>query len=296
MRIDLSDEVSGAVHFDRPIVALESTVIAQGLPYPTNIETALRLETAVREGGAIPATVAVLGGRIKAGLTREEIEHLARSESVRKASIRDLPIAIAGKLDCATTVATTTFIARKAGIRVFATGGIGGVHRGPLPDISADLPQLAENPIIVVCSGAKAVLDLPATREWLETHGVPVIGWRCSEFPAFFSRSSGLGVDVRLEKASDVAKIAEARGELGLPQALLVVNPVPEAEEIPRAEAERLIADALSEAAAKRITGKAITPFLLSELAAKSSGRTMQANIALLESNARVAAEIAAAL
>ncbi|HMS11274.1 MAG TPA: pseudouridine-5'-phosphate glycosidase, partial [Pyrinomonadaceae bacterium] len=153
MRIDLSDEVSGAVHFDRPIVALESTVIAQGLPYPTNIETALRLETAVREGGAIPATVAVLGGRIKAGLTREEIEHLARSESVRKASIRDLPIAIAGKLDCATTVATTTFIARKAGIRVFATGGIGGVHRGPLPDISADLPQLAENPIIVVCSG-----------------------------------------------------------------------------------------------------------------------------------------------
>lgn len=296
MRIDLSDEVSGAVHFDRPIVVLESTVIAQGLPYPTNIETALKLEAIVREGGAIPATVAVLGGRIKAGLGREEIEHLARSESVRKASIRDLPIAIAGKLDCATTVATTTFIARKAGIRVFATGGIGGVHRGSLPDISADLPQLAENPIIVVCSGAKAVLDLPATREWLETHGVPVIGWRCSEFPAFFSRSSGLGVDVRLEKASDVAKIAEARSELGLQQALLVVNPVPEADEIPRADAERLIGDALSEAAAKRITGKAITPFLLSELAAKSSGRTMKANIALLESNARVAAEIAAAL
>lgn len=296
MRIDLSDEVSGAVHFDRPIVALESTVIAQGLPHPQNIETALRLEAIVREGGSIPATVAVLGGRIKAGLSREEIEHLARSENVRKASIRDLPIAVAGKLDCATTVATTTFIARKAGIRVFATGGIGGVHRGPLPDISADLPQLAENPIIVVCSGAKAVLDLPATREWLETHGVPVIGWRCSEFPAFFSRSSGLGVDVRLEKASDVAKIAEARGELGLQQALLVVNPVPEADEIPRAEAERLIGDALQEAVAKRITGKAITPFLLSELAEKSSGRTMKANIALLESNARVAAEIAAAL
>lgn len=296
MRIDLSDEVSGAVHFDRPIVALESTVIAQGLPHPQNIETALRLEAIVREGVAIPATVAVLGGRIKAGLNIEEIEHLARSENVRKASVRDLPIAIAGKLDCATTVATTTFIARKAGIRVFATGGIGGVHRGSLPDISADLPQLAENPIIVVCSGAKAVLDLPATREWLETHGVPVIGWRCSEFPAFFSRSSGLGVDVRLEKASDVAKIAEARSELGLQQALLVVNPVPEADEIPRAEAERLIADALKEAAAKRITGKAITPFLLSELAEKSSGRTMRANIALLESNARVAAEIAAAL
>ncbi|MBX3297639.1 MAG: pseudouridine-5'-phosphate glycosidase [Acidobacteria bacterium] len=296
MRIDLSDEVSGAVHFDRPIVALESTVIAQGLPFPTNIETALRLEAIVREVGAVPATVAVLGGRIKAGLNIEEIEHLAKSENVRKASIRDLPIAIAGKLDCATTVATTTFIARKAGIRVFATGGIGGVHRGSLPDISADLPQLAENPIIVVCSGAKAVLDLPATREWLETHGVPVIGWRCSEFPAFFSRSSGLGVDVRLEKASDVAKIAEARGELGLQQALLVVNPVPEADEIPRAEAERLIADALGEAAAKRITGKTITPFLLSELAEKSSGRTMRANIALLESNARVAAEIALAL
>lgn len=296
MRIDLSDEVSGAVHFDRPIVALESTVIAQGLPFPTNIETALRLEAIVREVGAVPATVAVLGGRIKAGLNIEEIEHLAKSENVRKASIRDLPIAIAGKLDCATTVATTTFIARKAGIRVFATGGIGGVHRGSLPDISADLPQLAENPIIVVCSGAKAVLDLPATREWLETHGVPVIGWRCSEFPAFFSRSSGLGVDVRLEKASDVAKIAEARGELGLQQALLVVNPVPEADEIPRAEAERLIADALGEAAAKRITGKTITPFLLSELAEKSSGRTMRANIALLESNARVAAEIALVL
>ncbi len=296
MRIDLSDEVSGAVHFDRPIVALESTVIAQGLPYPQNIETALKLESIVREAGAIPATVAILGGRIKAGLTREELEHLAKSESVRKASIRDLAIAIAGKLDCATTVATTAFIARNAGIRVFATGGIGGVHRGGLSDISADLPQLAANPIIVVCSGAKAVLDLAATREWLETHGVPVIGWRCSEFPAFFSRSSGLGVDVRLEKASDVAKIAEARGELGLSQALIVVNPVPEADEFPRAEAERLIADALKEAAAKRITGKAVTPFLLTELAAKSSGRTMQANIALLESNARVAAEIAVAL
>src|SRR5512139_1045066 len=181
MKLNLSDEVSGAVHFDRPIVALESTVIAHGLPYPQNLETARRLEAVVREGGAVPATIAVFGGNITVGLTDEQIEHLGTANDIRKISRRDLPIAVANKLDCATTVATTALIAHKTGIKVFATGGIGGVHRGYANDVSADLPELAQTPMIVVCSGAKIVLDLPATREWLETWGITVLGWQCDE-------------------------------------------------------------------------------------------------------------------
>lgn len=296
MKLNLSDEVSGATHFDKPIVALESTVISHGLPYPKNLETARKLEATVRENGAIPATVAVLGGEITVGLNDEQIELLANSENIRKISRRDLPIAVAKKLDCATTVSTTSFIANKAGIRVFATGGIGGVHRGYSNDISADLPELARTPIIVVCSGAKIVLDLPATREWLETYGVTVLGWQCDEMPAFYSRESGLMVDERVETAAEVARIAEARADMGLQNAILVTVPVPADLEIELPEVERILAEAMRAATEQGVRGKEITPFLLSEMASRSAGRTLEANIALLENNARVAALIANAL
>lgn len=296
MKLNLSDEVSGAVHFDRPIVALESTVIAHGLPHPQNLETARRLEAVVREGGAVPATIAVFGGNITVGLTEEQIEHLGTVKDIRKISRRDLPIAVANKLDCATTVATTALIAHKTGIKVFATGGIGGVHRGYSNDVSADLPELAQTPMIVVCSGAKIVLDLPATREWLETWGITVLGWQCDEMPAFYSRESGLAIDERVDSAADVARIAEARGDLGMRSALLVTVPVPAEFELPADELEAVLADSMSAATQKGIRGKEITPFLLAEMSARTAGRTLKANIALLENNARVAAAIASAL
>ncbi len=296
MKLNLSDEVSGAVHFDRPIVALESTVIAHGLPHPQNLETARRLEAIVREGGAVPATIAVFGGNITVGLTEEQIEHLGTAKDIRKISRRDLPIAVANKLDCATTVATTALIAQKTGIKVFATGGIGGVHRGYANDVSADLPELAQTPMIVVCSGAKIVLDLPATREWLETWGITVLGWQCDEMPAFYSRESGLAIDERVDSAVDVARIAEARGDLGMRSALLVTVPVPAEFELPADELEAVLADSMSAATQKGIRGKEITPFLLAEMSARTAGRTLKANIALLENNARVAAAIASAL
>lgn len=296
MKLNLSDEVSGAVHFDRPIVALESTVIAHGLPHPQNLETARRLEAVVREGGAVPATIAVFGGNITVGLTEEQIDHLGTAKDIRKISRRDLPIAVANKLDCATTVATTALIAHKTGIKVFATGGIGGVHRGYSNDVSADLPELAQTPMIVVCSGAKIVLDLPATREWLETWGITVLGWQCDEMPAFYSRESGLAIDERVDSAADVARIAEARGDLGMRSALLVTVPVPAEFELPADELEAVLADSMSAATQKGIRGKEITPFLLAEMSARTAGRTLKANIALLENNARVAAAIASAL
>ena len=296
MKLNLSDEVSGAVHFDRPIVALESTVIAHGLPHPQNLETARRLEAVVREGGAVPATIAVFGGNITVGLTEEQIEHLGTAKDIRKISRRDLPIAVANKLDCATTVATTALIAHKTGIKVFATGGIGGVHRGYSNDVSADLPELAQTPMIVVCSGAKIVLDLPATREWLETWGITVLGWQCDEMPAFYSRESGLAIDERVDSAADVARIAEARGDLGMRSALLVTVPVPAEFELPADELEAVLADSMSAATQKGIRGKEITPFLLAEMSARTAGRTLKANIALLENNAKVAAAIASAL
>lgn len=294
MKLNLNDEVSGAIHFDKPVVALESTVIAHGLPFPHNIETAKKLERIVRDMGAVPATIAIFGGEAYVGLDEKQLEHLASAKDIRKASPRDLPIAVAKKLDCATTVSTTAFLAHRAGIRVFATGGIGGVHRGNAMDISADLPELARTPIIVVCSGAKIVLDLPRTREWLETYGVTVLGWQCSELPAFYSRSSGLYVDERVETAREVAKVADARRELGLPGATLVTVPVPEKYEIASDELERMLAESLRSAGEHGISGKDITPFLLSELASRSQGRTLEANIALLENNARIAARIAA--
>jgi pseudouridine-5'-phosphate glycosidase len=296
MSIVFSSEVSSALNEGKPVVALESTVIAHGLPYPQNIETALRCEAAVRENGAIPATIAVFRGEFHVGLDHAQIERLATDKNVRKISRRDLPIAVANKLDCATTVATTSYIAHKAGIMVFATGGIGGVHRGFDADVSADLPELAQTPITVVCSGAKIVLDLPRTREWLETHGVTVVGWQCDTMPAFYSRSSGLDVDERVESAADVARIANARDSLGLASSILVTAPVSEEFEIPLVESESILAEALAEAEKLGIKGKEITPFLLSQMSERSGGRTLTTNIALLENNAGIAAKIAVAL
>ena len=296
MEIKLSDEVADAVRDSRGVVALESTVIAHGLPYPNNIETAHRLEAVIRDGGAVPATVAVFDGVFHIGLGQNQIEKLATDPNIRKISRRDLPIAVAQKLDCATTVATTSFIAHLAGIKVFSTGGIGGVHRGYSMDVSADLPELAQTPITVVCSGAKIVLDLPATREWLETHGVTVLGWRCDEMPAFYSTTSGLPIDERVDSADETASIANARDRLGLKSAILVTVPVPETFAIDRSEIEAILAEALRLADENNIAGKAITPFLLSEMAKRSLGQTLAANIALLENNAAVAAEIAVAL
>ena len=294
MKIRVSEEVSVAINQHQPVVALESTVIAHGLPYPQNLETALKCEATVRESGAIPATIAVFGGEFCVGLDREQLQRLATDKNIRKISRRDLPIAVANKLDCATTVATTAFIAYRAGIRIFATGGIGGVHRGFSADVSADLPELAQTPITVVCSGAKIVLDLPATREWLETHGITVLGWQCDEMPAFYSRSSGLSVDERVDSAEEVAAIAAARDGLDLKSSVLVTVPVPGEFEIDREELETILAEALKLADENEIHGKEIAPFLLAQMSEKSGGRTLGANIALLQNNARVAAEIAA--
>jgi len=294
MKIRVSEEVSVAINQHQPVVALESTVIAHGLPHPQNLETALKCEAIVRESGAIPATIAVFGGEFCVGLDREQLQRLATDKNIRKISRRDLPIAVANKLDCATTVATTAFIAYRAGIRIFATGGIGGVHRGFSADVSADLPELAQTPITVVCSWAKIVLDLPATREWLETHGITVLGWQCDEMPAFYSRSSGLSVDERVDSAEEVAAIAAARDGLDLKRSVLVTVPVPGEFEIDREELETILAEALKLADENEIHGKEITPFLLAQMSEKSGGRTLGANIALLQNNARVAAEIAA--
>ncbi len=293
IEIKFNDEVADAVQTGKPIVALESTVIAHGLPFPKNLETARNLERIVRENGAIPATIAVFDGEFCVGLTDAQIERLATAKNIRKISRRDLPIAVAKKLNCATTVATTAYIAHLAKIRVFATGGIGGVHRGFAADISADLPELAGTPLTVVCSGAKIVLDLPRTREWLETHGVPVLGWRCDEMPAFYSRSSGLPVDERIETAAEAAEIARSRDDLQLKNAVLLTVPVPEKFEIERNFLEKIIADALALADKQRISGKEITPFLLARMSEKSAGKTLAANIALLENNARIAALVA---
>jgi pseudouridine-5'-phosphate glycosidase len=292
----IAPEVEAALSARRPVVALESTVIAHGLPRPRNIETAQRLEQVVREVGAIPATIAVLGGSLHVGLTHEQLQIIGTKPDVRKLSIRDLPIAVAKRLDGATTVATTVWIAHRAGISVFATGGIGGVHRGTLPDVSADLPQLAQTPITVVCSGAKIVLDLEATREWLETNGVTVIGYRSDRLPAFYSRDSNLPVDQRVDTPEEVAEIARARVALGLRHATIAAVPVPEWAEVPAALLEEVLSEALREAEQRRITGRDLTPFLLSRMAEKSGGATLRANIALLENNAQVASKIATAL
>lgn len=293
MKINFSEEVSAALQNRKPLVALESTVIAHGLPYPHNLETAYKLEKIVRENGVTPATIAVFDGEFCVGLNELQIESLATEDNIRKISRRDLPIVIAKKLNCATTVATTAFIAHKAGIKVFATGGIGGVHRGFPVDVSADLPELAQTPMIVVCSGAKIVLDLPATREWLETHSVCILGWNCKEMPAFYSSKSGLQVDETVESAIEVAEIAAARDLLNLKNSILLTVPVPENYEIESEELEKILATALYSAEKENIKGKEITPFLLSQMAEKSAGKTLAANIALLENNTKIAAQVA---
>ena len=288
----LSDAVQSALRANKPVVALESTVIAQGLPRPTNLETARNLEQTVREIGCTAGTVAILDGTLRVGLDDEQLQLLATSDDIKKVSIRDLPIAVAEKWNGATTVASTCWIAHRAGIKVFATGGIGGVHRGALPDISADLPQLAQTPIIVVCSGAKIVLDLPATREWLETNGVTVVGYQCDEMPAFYSRQSGLAVDARADSAADVARLFKAQQMLGVAGAILVTVPVPTEFEVPLEETERVLSEALRRAETLSIAGRELTPFLLAQMADTSEGATLRANIALLKNNARVAARL----
>ncbi len=294
--LEIAPEVAAALASNEPVVALESTVIAHGLPRPQNLTTALRLQEIVHDAGAVPATVAILQGKLRVGLSNNELRQLAVTNEIRKISTRDLPIAVAQNLNGATTVATTTRIAHRAGIRVFATGGIGGVHRGSLPDVSADLPELARTPIVVVCSGAKIVLDLPATREWLETHGITIVGYQCDTMPAFYSRRSGLPVDVRANGAAEVAKLFRAQEALGINAALLVTVPVPTDFEIPSEQLNRVLDDALQEADHGRVSGGDLTPFLLAHMAKSSEGATLRANIALLENNARVAAEIARAL
>lgn len=291
--LNIAPDVANAINANQPVVALESTVIAHGLPRPQNLQTAQRLQTVVSESGAVPATIAVIDGKLHAGLTDDQIKLLALEDNIKKISTRDLPIAAAQNWNGATTVASTIWIAHRAGIKVFATGGIGGVHRGELPDVSADLPELARTPIVVVCSGAKIVLDLPATREWLETHAVTVVGYQCDELPAFYSRSSGLPIDARTDSPADVAKIFRAQRELGIESALLVTVPVPAKFEVPAEELQPVLTTALEDAEWKGITGSALTPFLLSQMAERSGGATLRANIALLENNARVAAEIA---
>ena len=294
--LNIAPDVAGAMGEQRPVVALESTVIAHGLPRPQNLQTAYRLQEVVREAGATPATIAIIDGKPTVGLRDDQISTLASSNDIKKISTRDISIAVAQGWNGATTVASTLWIAHRAGLKVFATGGIGGVHRGSLPDISADLPELARTPIVVVCSGGKIVLDLPATREWLETHAVTVAGYQCDELPAFYSRKSGLPIDARVESAEDVAKIYRAQRDLGIQSALLVVVPVPPEFEVPAEELQIVLTTALEDAEWKGIAGPALTPFLLSQMAERSGGATLRANIALLENNARVAAEIAGAV
>jgi pseudouridine-5'-phosphate glycosidase len=296
--IEFHPEVQKALRNKKAVVALESTVISHGLPYPDNLETALSMENAVREGGAIPATIAILGGQIHAGLTEDQLEYLAtRSmEQVRKCSRRDLPLALARREDGATTVAGTMIVAHLAGIKIFATGGIGGVHRGHPFDVSADLAELGRTPVTVVSSGAKSILDLASTREVLETNGVPVIGFGTDEMPAFYSRSSGLPVDLRVDSAGEVAAIILARQSLDLDVGLLVTVPVPEADEFEPAEAEEAISQATKEADEAGIHGPAATPWLLRRVSELTGGRSLQANLALLQNNGRIAGMIASAL
>jgi pseudouridine-5'-phosphate glycosidase len=292
----ISRNIQQAKQFGSPIVALESTVITHGLPKPDNLTLARDMEEIVRENGATPATIAILDGKIHIGLSDEELEVLALTEGTRKISLRDFGIALAGGLSGGTTVASTLFVSDLAGIKVFATGGIGGVHRGNPFDVSADLTQLGKSPVLVVCSGAKAILDLPATREVLETRGVPVVGYQTDEFPAFYTRRSGLSVDVQANTPEEVAQIALETWEAGVNVAVLVVVPPPEETSMSQNEMESAVQKALADAEAQNIQGSAITPFLLKRVSELTKGDSLKANLALLRNNARVAAEVASAI
>ena len=297
--LELSPAVKAALKAGEPVVALESTIISHGMPYPQNVETALKVEETVREAGAVPATIAVIGGKLKAGLTHAEIEYLGKKgQAVTKASRRDLPVLIARGDDGATTVTTTMIIAAMAGIKVFATGGIGGVHRGAQQtfDISADLEELAQTPVMVICAGAKSILDLGLTLEYLETKGVPVIGYGTDELPAFYTRHSGFGVDYRIDTPEQLAAAFRAKLDCGLRGGMLVTNPIPEEYSMPADVINQAIDQALQEADRQGIRGKQTTPFLLAKVKDLTSGDSLAANIQLVLNNARLAARTAVAL
>ena len=297
--LSVSPEVARALSEGRPVVALESTIISHGMPYPQNVETALRVEQTIRDHGAVPATIAVIGGKLKAGCTPDEIEYLGKKgQAVTKASRRDLPVLIARGEDGATTVTTTMIIAAMAGIRVFATGGIGGVHRGAQQtfDISADLEELAQTPVMVICAGAKSILDLGLTLEYLETKGVPVIGYGTDELPAFYTRQSGFGVDYRIDTPEELASVFQAKLDCGLKGGMLVTNPIPEQYSMPRDVINHAIDQALREADEQGIRGKRTTPFLLARVKELTGGDSLAANIQLVLNNARLAARTAVAL
>ena len=291
--LDVKPEVAEAVAAGKPVVALESTIISHGMPYPQNVETALNVERIIRENGAVPATIAVIGGRLKAGLTPEEIEYFGKKgQAITKASRRDLAVLCARGEDGATTVTTTMIIAHMAGINVFATGGIGGVHRGAetTMDISADLEELAHTPVMVVCAGAKSILDLGLTLEYLETHGVPVIGYGTNELPAFYTRTSGFGVDYRIDTPEELAKAFKVENDLGLGGGMLVTNPIPEEYSMDPAVINKAIDEAIAESREKGIHGKATTPFLLAKVKELTGGDSLDSNIHLVYNNAKVAA------
>lgn len=290
---EISQEVTRALNFGAPIVALESTVITHGLPHPQNLQLARDMEKKVRDHDAVPATVALLDGKIRIGLSDGDLIRLSESDSTLKVSQRDFATAIVKKMDGGTTVAGTMYAANMANIQVFATGGIGGVHKESSFDISTDLRALASTPMIVVCAGAKAILDLPATLEYLETMGVPVVGYGTDEFPAFYSRESGLNVSARLDSPKEIADFAKAHWNLGMKSAVLVANPIPESESIPRAEMDPIIARASAEAIQQGIHGQKLTPFLLSRISELTNAKSMKSNLALLLNNASLAADIA---
>ena len=297
--LDVAPEVSAALQQGKPVVALESTIISHGMPYSKNVETALLVEQTIRDNGATPATIAVIGGRLKAGLSREEIEYLGKTgRGVAKASRRDLPALVARGADGATTVATTMIIANMAGIRIFATGGIGGVHRGAetTMDISADLEELAHTPVMVVCAGAKSILDLGLTLEYLETKGVPVIGYGTDELPAFYTRRSGFGVDYRVDSPEELAAFYAAQRGLDYPGGMLVTNPIPEEYAMDKDVIDAAIEQALASAKADGIHGKETTPYLLAKVVELTGGESLESNIQLVLNNAAVAARTAACL
>jgi len=296
--LDVNPEVAAAIAEGKPVVALESTIISHGMPYPQNVETALNVERIIRENGAVPATIAIIGGRLKAGLTAEEIEYFGKKgQAIAKASRRDLAVLCARGEDGATTVTTTMIIAHMAGIKIFATGGIGGVHRGAetTMDISADLEELGQTPVMVVCAGAKSILDLGLTLEYLETKGVPVIGFGTKELPAFYTRSSGFQVDYRIDTTEELAKVFKAQHSLGMKGGMLVCNPIPAEYAMPLETINAAIDQAIAECSAKGIHGKETTPFLLARVAELTGGNSLASNIRLVYNNAKVAAQTAVA-
>ncbi len=295
--LDVNPEVAEALASGKPVVALESTIISHGMPYPQNVETALNVERIIRENGAVPATIAIIGGRLKAGLSAEEIEYFGKKgQAIAKASRRDLAVLCARGEDGATTVTTTMIIAHMAGIKIFATGGIGGVHRGAetTMDISADLEELGQTPVMVVCAGAKSILDLGLTLEYLETKGVPVIGYGTNELPAFYTRQSGFGVDYRIDTPEELAAAFKAQNDLGMKGGMLVTNPIPEEYAMPLETINAAIDQAIAECEEKGIHGKQTTPFLLARVAELTGGNSLASNIRLVYNNAKVAAQTAA--